>query len=129
MTTPRSLQYFWRCQIQDLAREVKLLSLTVDLRNIPTADVPMVVRILKSVFGGVQYLRFIVSDREGATTTLNLDDERLQALKEGHTWRQLCAGYFERHKRHQYFSKWDLLRLESEDLEALMDKDKERFDQ
>lgn len=128
VTNPRSLQYFWRCQIQDLAREMNLLTLTLDLKSMPAADVPMVTRILGNAFGSVGRIRFIETDKQGNSEIVGSEDARLDGLKHQQSWRVLCAGYFERHKRHQYFSKWELMNLGGEQLDMLMDLEKEAFD-
>ena len=129
VTNPRSLQYFWRCQIQDLARELHLLTLTIDVRDIPTADLAMVARILMSSFGSVQRVQFVTTSKSGKTTKVDSGAECLATLKEEQTWRQLCAGYWERHKSHQYYYKFELMQFESEAFDALMDWDKANFDQ
>ncbi|CAO2657589.1 Nn.00g037150.m01.CDS01 [Neocucurbitaria sp. VM-36] len=129
VTNPPSLQYFWRCQIQDLVRELHLYSLTIDLRCIPSADVPMVAHILRSAFGSVERMLFIETDKRGSTTRVEATDERIERIKmaEEMSWRDMCTGYWERHRQHQYFFKWDLLRATTEEFEKRMEEDKKFF--
>ncbi|KAJ4373943.1 hypothetical protein N0V83_002682 [Neocucurbitaria cava] len=126
VTNPPSLQYFWRCQIQDLVRELNLYTLTVDLRCIPPADIPMVVHILRNAFGSVERMVFVETDRRGGTTQVEYDDERLKPAKES-SWREMCKGYWERHRQHQYFFKWDLLHATTEDFEKRIEENKGFF--
>jgi hypothetical protein len=128
VTNPRSLQYFWRCQIRELAREVDLLCLTVDLRGMPKEDIPMVDRILRSVFGSVKRIKFVETDGFGTSKEVGGEDERIQGLNDT-SWRELCRGYFERHRRHHYFFSMDLMRKGEAELERMMDENRAFFDQ
>jgi hypothetical protein len=129
VTNPRSLQYFWRCQIQDLARELNLFTLTINVKGIPTADLAMVVRILRKAFGSVERVLLVETDKDGKTKKLGTDIECLGKTYDTTTWRALCAGYWARHKTHQYFFKFELMQLNMEDFEALMDMYKDDLDQ
>lgn len=128
VTEPRSLQYFWRCQIQDLAREVRLLTLTLDIRGIPLQDLPMVTRIMRESFGGVDRIHFVETDQLGNVTVIEHSDVRLAQLGEGKTWRELSHSFFEKYRRFQYFTKFSLLNEDMERLEELMNEDQEAFD-
>jgi hypothetical protein len=127
-TNPRSLQYFWRCQIQDLVKELHLLTLTIDIGHISEADIPMTVAILKSAFGSIEHIHFIEMDKNGVTTTVDLNDERLSGLTKNFTWKDTCMTYYETHRGHTYFFKFDLLRGQVQDLEASMAQDEKFFD-
>ncbi|CBX94601.1 hypothetical protein IAQ61_009562 [Plenodomus lingam] len=122
VTTPQSLQYFWRCQIQDLANEVHLLSLTVDVRNMPVQDLGMVVKILKVVFGTVERVRFVETERNGRVKVLDEEDERVKMAMEGGTWREMCRGYFQRYSRHQYLMRFELVGVDGAVLEERMEE-------
>ncbi|KAF2856848.1 hypothetical protein T440DRAFT_11239 [Plenodomus tracheiphilus IPT5] len=116
VTKPLSLQYFWRCQIQDLAQEVHLQTLTVDVRGVPTKDLRMVVRILKAAFGGVERVQFVETETDGRVRVLGEEDERVDMARE-ESWREMCRGYFERYRRYQYLMRFELLGRELEALE------------
>lgn len=121
VTTPRSLQYFWRCQIQDLAREVRLLTLTIDVRGMPSQDLGMVTRMLKEVFGSVERVLFVETESNGRIRVLGEEDERVRMAREGASWRDMCRGYFERYNRSHYLMKFDLVGMEGAVLEERMD--------
>jgi len=127
-TNPRSLQYFWRCQIQDLVKDLHLFTLTIDIKQIDNGDLPMMIAVMKSAFGNIEKLRFVETDNKGITTPVTLDDERLNGLKKKHTWRQMCLNYYEAHRAHSYFYKFELLKGQVEDLEAVMAKESTFFD-
>ncbi|KAF1940508.1 hypothetical protein EJ02DRAFT_314059, partial [Clathrospora elynae] len=125
LTNPRALQYFWRCQIRDLAREVNLRCLTIDVKGVPSEDVNMVVRILKNAFGSVEHVRFVETNDDGsAQTVMGIQSEGLGEKN----WRELCTRYFERHRLHQYFSRADLMRVSTGEFQRLMDGDMAFFD-
>ncbi|EAT92400.2 hypothetical protein SNOG_00905 [Parastagonospora nodorum SN15] len=126
-TNPRSLQYFWRCQIQDLVKDLHLFTLTVDIKQIDRTDLPMMIAIMKSAFGSIEKLRFVETDNKGITTPVTLDDKRLSELRKKHTWRQMCLEYYEAHRVHSYFYKFELLKGQVEDLEAIMAKENTFF--
>lgn len=126
VTSPRSLQFFWRCQIQDLVRDLDLLTLTINLKGVPPEDIPMVIHILKNAFGSLERLLFVDTDKYGNSKKVEFDDKTKELLGK-QSWREMCRGYFERHRIHQYFLKWELLRVESDEFEGLMDDDKEFF--
>ncbi|KAH5280240.1 hypothetical protein HBI72_017450 [Parastagonospora nodorum] len=126
-TNPRSLQYFWRCQIQDLVKDLHLFTLTVDIKQIDRTDLPMMIAIMKSAFGSIEKLRFVETDNKGITTPVTLDDKRLSELRKKHTWRQMCLEYYEAHRVHSYFYKFELLKGQVKDLEAIMAKENTFF--
>ncbi|KAF2823443.1 hypothetical protein CC86DRAFT_298782 [Ophiobolus disseminans] len=128
-TNPRSLQYFWRCQIQDLVKEVELLTLTLNIHNIPPEDLPMIVAIMENSFGSVKRLQFVDYARDGKGAYLKKDDDRLKGLVGGQTWRDMCLGYYRRHRMHSYYFKWELLKGIQEDVQDAMNCDKEFYDE
>jgi hypothetical protein len=119
-TSPRALQYFWRCQIQDLAKELDLLTLTLDVENVPEEELPMIVAILKESFGSVEKILFV--DGEGKRVDVH------EGVKESRSWREMCEGYFERHQMHSYFFKFELLKAVEGVLGERMDGDRGFFD-
>lgn len=127
-TNPRALQYFWRCQIQDLVKDLHLFSLTFNIKQIPKADLSMIVAIMKAAFGSIQQIRFIETDANGVARPVELDDERLTGVRRRWTWRELCMQYYEIHRIHSYFFKFELLKSQAEDVQAFMDKDGEFFE-
>lgn len=124
-TNPRSLQYFWRCQIQELAKELYLLTLTIDIRMLPKEDIPMVVAILRYAFGGVEKLLFV----DGDNGRMEVGVESLEGLQGKQTWREMCVGYYQRHRTSSYYFKFEMLKGNLEDLEKTMDEDTEFFDE
>jgi hypothetical protein len=127
-TNPRSLQYFWRCQIQDLVKDVHLLTLTIDTKQIAKSELPMMIAVMKSAFGTIEKLKFVETDNNGVSRPVELDDERLSGLKKMHTWEQMCMDYYHTHRAHSYFFKFELLKGQAEDLENAMAKDTTFFD-
>jgi hypothetical protein len=127
-TYPPSLQYFWRCQIRDLASELDLRILTLDLTDVRSDDVEMVVRILKRVFKRVERLCFVqqVFDKDGKSSFVPLDIEKEKWDK---TWRELCMGYLERHRHLRSFYYKKNLEMEGEGgMDMRMDEDTAFFD-
>ena len=127
-TNPRALQYFWRCQIQDLVQELHPLSLTIDVRGIPAEDVRMVLSIVRAAFGSIERLRLVETQADGAVRGIAPDDARMAGWKRTTTWRELCAGYFGRYRRKHSHVRFELIRSTSEDLEGTMGLDSEFFD-
>ncbi|KAL6712488.1 hypothetical protein ACN47E_000365 [Coniothyrium glycines] len=128
VTSPRSLQYFWRCQIQDLARELNISTLTIDVKGIPPVDLVMIARIMKSAFASVQRFRFIDTDNNGFAQEVKSSALSFGDDWDATTWRQSCFEYWERHCTHQYFFKFELMRLDREEVKSLMDVDKDKQD-
>lgn len=126
-TNPRALQYFWRCQIQELVKDLHLFSLTFNIKQIPKADLPMIVAIMKAAFGSINEIRFIETDANGVARPVSLEDERLAGVRRRCTWRELCMQYYEQHRIHSYFFKFELLKSQAEDVESAMDKDEKFF--
>jgi hypothetical protein len=127
LTTPKSMAFFWRCMIQDLAREVHLHTLTIDLRGVESEDVGMVARILKNVFGSVQFVRFVETDNFGAVREIKEGDGRLRGLGEK-SWRELCRVCFVRYRQEVGYFSAETAKKGEEEVEAEMDRDKEFFD-
>jgi hypothetical protein len=128
-TNPRSLQYFWRCQIQDLVKDLHLFTLTINIKEIPMADVLMIAAIIKSAFGSVERICFIETDSDGKTCNVDRSDERLRGLMGKSTWKEMCAQYYQNHRINLYYFKSELLKGQAEDLESAMSKEKEFFDE
>jgi hypothetical protein len=126
-TNPRSLQYFWRCQIQDLVKDLNLLTLTINIQQITKVDITMIIAIMKCAVGSIEKIRFVETDKSGATTAVDMDDERLSSLKKQHTWRQMCLHYYQGHRIHSYFFKFELLKGQAEDVEYEIAKESEFF--
>ncbi|KAF3040351.1 hypothetical protein E8E12_009217 [Didymella heteroderae] len=98
-TNPPGLTYFWRCQLQDLMKELTFLSLTIDIRDVPPADVPMLVRILKSAIGSIQHIRVI--DDLGTKKEPHVCNQALHRRFpdfQEPTWRELGLKYHADHK-------------------------------
>ena len=125
VTNPPSLQYFWRCQIQDLVRDLNLLTLTINIKSIPPVDIPMVVRILQCTFGSERML-FVETDRNGNYKKVVLSNETIKMVDQM-SWKEMCMGYWERHRQQQYFLKWDLMRLMTEEFEKRMEGNEDFF--
>ncbi|KAG9187777.1 hypothetical protein G6011_05648 [Alternaria panax] len=125
------LPLFWRCQLRALAQEVHLLELVVDIEAIPRADIAMVVRILRGVFGSVERVRFVEGAASGNTKVIDEGDERLAGLEKG-SWREMVKGYIERYRRqigwHNWHFKMELVPLKEEEVDDLMDKETKFFD-
>jgi hypothetical protein len=119
-TNPRSLQYFWRCQIQDLVKDLDLFTLTLNIKQISPAEIIMIVAIMKNAFGSIAKIRFVETDIAGVTTPVEMSDERLKGLYEQHTWKDMCISYYQTHRNYSYFYKFELLKGSEEMLEMLM---------
>ncbi|ORX98074.1 hypothetical protein BCR34DRAFT_607053 [Clohesyomyces aquaticus] len=78
-------QYLWRCQIQDLVRELHLSVLDIDIDYIKPEFIPFVARVLRRAFASVQTLRFTVMG-----VVLRVDDKRLDQVNPEKTWAELC---------------------------------------
>jgi hypothetical protein len=127
-TNPRSLQYFWRCQIQDLIKDLHLFTLTINIKQIPTTDIPMIIAIMKSAFGSIERVLFVETASDGTISTVDIKDERLSGLMRKSTWRELCLEYYQSHRTHSYFFKFELLKGQEEDLQSVMSEDEKFFD-
>jgi hypothetical protein len=126
-TTPPALCLFWRCQIKDLVKELRLAVLTIDINGIPGDDLPMIVRILRAAFGDVECFRF-----KNKGQIVEKSEARLNKLREARTWRQECRGWFERRKNDRH--SWPGMssantKMSVQDLEREMDRNGEFFDQ
>jgi hypothetical protein len=127
-TNPRSLQYFWRCQIQELIKDLRLFTLTINIKQIPVTDMPMIVAILKSVFGSIERILFVETASDGTSDIVDVKDERLSGLMRNTTWRELCLNYYQSHRAHSYFFKFELMKGQEDDVESVMSEDKKFFD-
>ena len=109
-------------------KDLNLLTLTINIKHIPTADIPMMVAILKSAFGGVEKMYFVESENDGTSRSVSLEDERLSGLVMKKTWREMCLNYYQSHRLHSYFFKFDLLKVVEDDLHDMMSCDGKFFD-
>ncbi|KAF2797065.1 hypothetical protein K505DRAFT_236293 [Melanomma pulvis-pyrius CBS 109.77] len=124
VTEPPALQYMWRCQIQELAKELHLSILTIDIQNIPTADIPFVVHTLSQCFGSVEKIRIT-----SFGVKVGMDDDRLSGLKSHNTWAGLCKAAFDKYRRDQWFFGARIKKLSVETLHWEMLSQREFFDQ
>jgi hypothetical protein len=122
-TSPHGLQYFWRCQIQDLARELNLHTLTLDLQGVEPNHVQMVVRILRQAFGSVKHVKFLEDGKE-----VPENHSQLRGLGEKKSWRMMCREWFETYKANAGYMSDERRWKSSEDLESDMDAEKDFFD-
>jgi hypothetical protein len=127
ITNPSSLAHFWRCQLQELAKHVRLHTLTIDLRGVERADIGFIVKILRGVFGDVKFVRFIETDGLGRSTKVGEGDVRLKDVGEK-SWRELCRACFVRHKQQYGFFSKECMQKGEQELDAGMDKEGEFFD-
>lgn len=132
-THPTALTYFWRCQLQDLMKELNLLTLTIDIGDVPLADVPMFVRILSTAVGSVERIR--VTNSHGRTGLFI--EEHVQDLRTHFTdipkmtWRELCQRYHNDYKHYRWHMRqpWANHDVDTRvQLDVWMDKDKTFFD-
>jgi hypothetical protein len=108
-TNPPSLTYFWRCQIRDLTRELTLLTLTIDITDVPLTDVPLLVRVLKSAMGSVRHIRVI--DKLGSAKELNVSNQASQRRSleyQENTWRELALRYHVDYKHLRWYMRQEL---------------------
>jgi hypothetical protein len=87
----------------------------------------MMVSIMKNAFGSMAKINFIETDKNGVTTPVEMSDERLSGLYGQHTWREMCLNYYQTHRIHSYFFKFELLKGDEQDLEKLMAQDEKFF--
>jgi hypothetical protein len=132
-THPTTLTYFWRCQLQDLMKELNLLTLTIDIGDVPLSDVPMLIRILSIAVGSVERIR-VISNHGGTGMVI---EENVQDLPTRFTdtskttWRELCQRYHSDYKHYRWHMRqlWANHDVDTRvQLDAWMDKDKIFFD-
>lgn len=129
-TDPPSLAQFWRCQIRDLMRELTLLKLTIDIRDVPPTDVPLLVRVLKSAMGSTHQIRIIDKigsgkDQQVLTQALH---RRFPGFEEP-TWRELALRYYADYKHLRWHMLKNLSRIGVRPvLEESMDHNRAFFD-
>lgn len=121
-TSPPTLTYFWRCQLQDLVNELKLSTLTIDIRDVPLADVPMLVRILKSAVCSTQHIRIIdsLSSEQEPRVCNQALHRRFPDFQEA-TWRELSLEYHANYKHRRWHMRSKLTQRGA-DVRALMDE-------
>ncbi|KAF1951736.1 hypothetical protein CC80DRAFT_495889 [Byssothecium circinans] len=124
-TDPPALRYLWRLQIQDLARELHLSTLTLDISSIEAVNVPIVVRILKGAFGSIRFLRFLYNGH-----IVRPGHHRLRKLGTETSWRQMCRDWYERHRQPptRWYMSYERKMEGVEELEKAMDKNSAFFD-
>lgn len=122
-TSPHGLQYFWRCQIQDLARELHIHTLTLDLQGVQPNHVQMVVRILRKAFGSVEFVKF---QEDGKA--VEEGHPRLRDLKVKKSWRDMCRQWFTTYRANQGYMSDERRAKTRQDLEKDMDAEREFFD-
>ncbi|KAJ4384061.1 hypothetical protein N0V86_000906 [Didymella sp. IMI 355093] len=132
VTNPFALTYFWRCQIQDLMKELTLLTLTVDIGDVPLADVPMLVRVFKSAIGSIQHIRIIDNLGSGRQSEVRNQalDKRFPDFQQP-TWRELALKYHADYKHQRWHMRHKLTQsvLDARPvLEEWMDQDRLFFD-
>ncbi|KZM19875.1 hypothetical protein ST47_g8962 [Ascochyta rabiei] len=133
VTDPVNLTHFWRCQLRDLMEELNLLTLTIDIKDVPLTDVPMLFRILQTATRSVERIRVIDNQvRSGA-----LSDNFAQGLPSSFrnmpeaTWRALSLNYHANHKYRNWYMKpaWQARDVDHRPaLDASMDKECAFFD-
>jgi hypothetical protein len=109
-------------------KDLHLFTLTINIKQIPAVDIPMIVAIMTNAFGSVERIQFVETGNNGATSTVSIKDERLSGLTKMSTWRDLCLDYYQTHRLHSYFFKFELLKGRAEDLESVMNGDEKFFD-
>lgn len=134
-TNPPTLIHFWRCQLQDLLKELNLSTISIDIQDVPPRDVPMVVRILQSVLGSIGRIYVISKNSRVEFITRDCSQSVRRQIDNArvctNTWREMSLQYhldykYQRwHMQHMWISK-------DEDLTPLlnlhMDKEKAFFD-
>ena len=79
-----TLQFFWRVQIQELLKEVKLDMLTLVVSEVPRDDIAFVTRLIVQSFGSVKWLRLVLpGSKQTVCSASNYMDEFKKA---GLTW-------------------------------------------
>lgn len=133
-TNPANLTYFWRCQLQDLMKELNLLTLTIDTKDVPIRDVPMLVRILGSIVGSVDRIKIINTEFDDVGELVEVFPKALLSRFQympNTTWREFSVAYFEDY-RHQKWTMRNVWQIPGVDLCPLlhiwMDKEKAFFD-
>ncbi|KAF1838727.1 hypothetical protein BDW02DRAFT_621537 [Decorospora gaudefroyi] len=125
VTSPSALKDFWRCQVRELAQQVCLDFLLVDIQGIPDPDLGLLVRVLGDAFGGTARVAWCEGE-----VRLGEGDGRVKGAveKAGCCWRVLVREYLERYRGFQYFVKADLVGRRVDEVEALMDAEAGFFD-
>lgn len=87
------------------------------------------VRIVVAAFGSVERVKIIETSLREPTKVLAKDDERLLTLGK-ETWREMTKGYVDRYRKHWHslHLKKGLGEMSTDELDGLMDKEKEFFD-
>lgn len=93
-----ALQYLWRCEIQDLASELSLRELVIDVQQVATDDIPIIAHLLRRTFRSVDRVTFV----DGEGLELGRDDKLLEGLKLKKTWREYCEEVFQRYRQVHY---------------------------
>ncbi|KAH6620225.1 hypothetical protein C7974DRAFT_315878 [Boeremia exigua] len=134
-SSPPTLTYFWRCQLRDLMKELTLLTLTIDITDVPPADVPMLVRIINTAVDSVERIRVIDNKfRSGSCAENGAQDLSARFPDMQHsTWRELSLQYHKDYKCHRWHMQ-NILVMRNVDynyvpiLETWMNQEKSFFD-
>jgi hypothetical protein len=128
-TNPVNLMYFWRCQIQDLMKELNLLTLTIDIQDVPPQDVPMYTRILSTAFGSVERVRCTGGQMTTGNKPIITRKGSLQQEPKL-TWRDMSVRYFHSYRSQKFYMRrvWQIQADSSDFLQQCMDKNKVFFD-
>ncbi|XPS71268.1 hypothetical protein M3J09_003456 [Ascochyta lentis] len=133
VTDPVNLTHFWRCQLRDLMKELNLLTLTIDTKDVPPTDVPLLIRILETVIGSVERIR-IIGNQIGTNAAVDGSAQSLflhfRHMPEA-TWRTLSLNYHLTYMHRNWHMKplWQARDVDHRPaLEASMDKESAFFD-
>lgn len=114
-------------------KELNLSTLTVDIKDVPLADVPMLVKIISFAMGSVERVRIIDSNAHpDKCTERPADDSYLRSPDLQHsTWRELSLQYHNDYRYQRWHMK-HILTLRDVDLcpmlNTWMNKDVDFFD-
>ncbi|KAF2654334.1 hypothetical protein K491DRAFT_717264 [Lophiostoma macrostomum CBS 122681] len=124
---PLGMQYFWRCQIRDFIRELRLKMLNIDLTYVPKEDLPIIVRALRTCFADVEAIGFIYDGFAVAK-----GDPQLRLLSEEKSWGELCKDAFLRYQNaahHSNMFRTEVRDMSIENFEAQLAPNKVFFEQ
>lgn len=134
-TNPPTLIHFWRCQLQDLLKELNLSTISIDIQDVPPRDVSMVVRIVQSVIGSID--RIYVESKNSRVEFITRDCSQPVRRRSDNvrqctdTWRELSLQYHLDYKYQRWHMKHVWTSIDEELtplLNSCMDKKKAFFD-
>jgi len=79
-----ALQLYWRLEIQQLLKEVKLDMLTLVVSEVPRDDIAFVTRLIVESFGHVKWLRLVLPENKESVWSASKYMEEFK--KTGLTW-------------------------------------------